>query len=106
MLKVTRDAIQSILATDPTIPTAERSLILTSLDHPAQSSAEATERIKRIIRRAEVARLLSCTTRTVDSLARAGTLRRIHFPGRKQGAGFNLADVEALLNGSDGKAAA
>jgi hypothetical protein len=103
MLKTTRDAIRSILATDPTIPTAERSQILTSLDHPATTTG-ATPR--RILRRAEVAKLLSCTTRTVDTLARSGTLRRIHFPGRKQGAGFNLADVEALLDGAGGKAAA
>ena len=53
----------------------------------------------KIIRRAEAARLLSVTPRTIDNLARTGALRRVRFPGRKLAAGFMASEVDALVSG-------
>ena len=51
----------------------------------------------RLLRRAEVARLLSRTTRSVDHLARDGILKRVSLPGRSRAAGFRESDVLQLI---------
>ena len=105
MLPATRQAwiqtTSAILATDGTITPEERARLLSILK--LSDTKTPTTPAKRILRRAAVAELLSCTTRTVDALALAGTLKRFKLPGRKQSAGFLESDVMALL---DGKAAA
>jgi excisionase family DNA binding protein len=47
----------------------------------------------------EAARMLNCTRRTVQGLAKRGTIRRAVFPGRVRGFGYTRASVEALVAG-------
>ena len=51
----------------------------------------------RVITAEKSGQLLGVTDRTVHTLANEGHLRRVKFPGRKQGAGFLESDVRALL---------
>ena len=53
----------------------------------------------RLIRRREVARLLSCHPRSVDNFADEGLLTRVKLPGRKNAQGFRLAEVQQLIEG-------
>jgi len=95
MLKQTVETVRGVLSMDPTVPAEDRARILATLKAPP-TPAEA---VKRLLRRAEVASLLSCHPRTVDNLAKAGILRRVRFPGRKLAAGFMAAEVDALVSG-------
>jgi len=63
------------------------------------SGQPAEVRADRILRRAECARRLGVTPRTIDNLARSGALYRIRLPGRSRGAGFRERDVDHLING-------
>jgi len=55
----------------------------------------------RILRRAECARRMAVTPRTIDNLARTGALKRIRLPGRTRGAGFRERDIENLINAGE-----
>lgn len=57
---------------------------------------------ERLLRRAEVARRLSCSLRLIDLLASRGTLTRVRLPGRQRGNGFLESQVAALLAGKGG----
>lgn len=48
---------------------------------------------------AEAARLLGVTTRTVQSLAAAGSIARAVLPGRVRGFGYVRSSVESLAKG-------
>ena len=52
-----------------------------------------------LIRRAEVARRMSCSIRMVDKLAAAGLLRKRKLPGRVRASGFLESDVSAFITG-------
>jgi hypothetical protein len=97
MLATTLDIIRSGLKSDPSITPADRTRFMAFLrngDTP-QSKPEAPppDNIKRLLRRAEVARRLSCSLRTVDKLP----LKKVKLPGRQRAAGFLEGDVNALL---------
>lgn len=51
----------------------------------------------RVLRRRAVAAMLGVSPRTVDALRRAGHLRAVRLPGRKNVAGFVEAEVSALV---------
>ena len=53
----------------------------------------------RVLRRAAVAERLGVSKRTVDALRRAGQLRAVRLPGRRNAAGFVDAEVLALMRG-------
>lgn len=65
----------------------------------AYTNQPAEVRPDRIVRRAECARRLGVTPRTIDNLARTGALKRVRLPGRTRGAGFKESDVAHLING-------
>jgi hypothetical protein len=52
----------------------------------------------RLLRRAEVARRLACSLRTVDKLP----IKKVKLPGRQRAAGFLEGDVNALIQGGGG----
>lgn len=68
------------------------------------TGAAAAPTPERLLRRAEVARRLSCSLRLVDLLAARGTLTRVRLPGRLRGHGFLESQVSALLAGGGGDA--
>jgi excisionase family DNA binding protein len=101
MLPTTVDAITAILRADPTVTPEDRAVIIASIRNHGRQAAQpkpAEQQETRLLRRAEVARRLGCSHRTVDNLARKGSLPRVLLPGRKRAIGFRLADFERLLN--------
>lgn len=82
-----------------TMPPAAQARLLSELAPAVQEEAD------RIIRAREAAKMLSCSTRTIGTLAKSGHLKRAFLPGRKQGAGFKLSDVKALIAGAGREAA-
>jgi predicted DNA-binding transcriptional regulator AlpA len=101
MLPTTMQAVRSILAADPSINPPERNRLLAVLRHgPEVKAAHPTApALPRIMRRREVAQRLSVSLRTVDKLAKVGTLRKRRFPGRVRASGFLESDIVNLLTG-------
>ncbi len=99
MLSTTRDAIRSILTADPSVPPDERAKIMAAIRNGGvkPDCSEKKPSAPRIMRRAEVARVLGRTTRSVDHLARDGVLKRVCLPGRSRGAGYRESDVLNLI---------
>ena len=99
MLATTIEIIRSGLKSDPSLTPAVRARLLALLRNgPEPPSHETTtERVARIIRRAEVAQRLSCSLRTVDGLAASGVLKKRKLPGRVRAPGFLESDLVALI---------
>jgi len=100
MLATTFKIVRSGLESDPSLTPADRTRIMalvrdgatprTKLESPPPDPSP------RLLRRAEVARRLSCSLRTVDNLP----IKKIKLPGRKRAAGFLECDVNRLLSQS------
>ena len=98
MLNTTLEIVRSGLKADPTLTPQERMRLLAALRAPAsQKPAPVISAELRLIRRAEVARRLSCCLRTVDKLAASGILVKRKLPGRVRASGFLASDVDILI---------
>lgn len=98
MLNTTIEIVRSGLKADPTITPQERTRLLATLRQPAAQKAVPEIFIEpRLVRRAEVARRLSCSLRTVDKLAASGVLAKRKLPGRLRASGFLASDVDTLI---------
>lgn len=101
MLPTTIEAANAILRADPTVAPAERVRLVALFRNPVTKTTAPTE--TRIMRRSEVAKVLSRSTRAVDLLAEQGHLRKVRLPGRTRAGGFLASDVYALIGaGGDG----
>jgi len=101
MLNTTFEILRSGLKADPTLSPQERARLLATLREPAaQKSEPITSTEPRLIRRAETARRLSCSLRTVDKLHTQGILQKRKWPGRQRSSGFLELDVAALIIGT------
>ncbi|HTV41716.1 MAG TPA: hypothetical protein VMF08_14130 [Candidatus Sulfotelmatobacter sp.] len=105
MLTTTLDIIRSGLKADPSLSPADRSRLLATIRHSHNAKTAETAGAPRLIRRAEVARRLSITIRSVDKLASSGVLLKRKFPGRVRASGFLESDVDALISGTPDGAA-
>ncbi len=109
MLATTLDVIKAGLKSDPTVTPRDRTKILATLrSGPGTATINLTEpheasqqRIQRIVRRAEAARMYGCSLRLVDRLAAQGVLKKVRLPGRKRGAGFLESDLLAVMAGKE-----
>ena len=103
MLPTTLQAVRSILAADPSVNPAERNRLVSLLRHgplaDLYTPPSVVPAVARMLRRREVAERLSVSLRTIDAMAKAGTLRKRTFPGRKRASGFLESDVVQLLTG-------
>ena len=98
MLNTTLEIVRSGLKADPTLTPQDRARLLAALRAPAaQKPAPVISSELRLIRRAEVARRLSCCLRTVDKLAASGILVKRKLPGRVRASGFLASDVDRLI---------
>ena len=101
MLSTTLEIVRSGLKADPTLTPQDRQRLLATLRAPAvQKIVPAISTEFRLIRRAEVARRLSCCLRTVDKLAASGILAKRKLPGRLRASGFLASDVDSLIASS------
>lgn len=98
MFPTTLTAIVSILKTDPTINPQDRANILTAIrNHGEKPKTQDVPQEIRILRRSEVAKRLSISTRGVDRLAKGGVLQRAILPGRSRACGFRSTDIDRLI---------
>ena len=101
MLPTTLKAIRSILETDPTVSPSDRIQFVALLRHgTAEMRVAAAAPVPvpvRLIRRAEAARLLSCSLRTIDLLTVRGVLSKRTFAGRSRASGFIESEVVAMI---------
>jgi hypothetical protein len=101
MLVTTIELLKAGLKADPTVTPAKRARLLAILrngDHESLKPDTAPVLRQRCIRRAEAARLLAVTLRTVDKLAATGILKKLKLPGRTRSCGFLESDVLALID--------
>ena len=109
ILATTLDVIKAGLKSDPTVSPRDRTKILANLrSGPGTATTNLTDppeasrqRIQRIVRRAEAARLYGCSLRLMDRLAAQGVLKKVRLPGRKRGAGFLETDLLAVMAGKE-----
>ena len=80
-----------------TLPTNTRAKLIREL--LAEIPDERRETTERIVRRAEVAKLLGRSLRGVDLLREQGHLKPVTMPGRERSGGFLLSGVMALIEG-------
>jgi ribosomal protein L17 len=93
MKETTIEILKSVLKTDPTITAEERSnLILLFKGAPLCKKSD-----DKLLKRKQVAEMLSSSTRLVDKLAVQGLLHKVTFRGRQRSAGYRRSEVEALL---------
>jgi hypothetical protein len=98
MLDTTLEIVRSGLKSDPTLTPQDRARLLATLRAPAVQKSETIMSAEpRLARRAEVARRLSCSLRTVDKLAASGVLTKRKLPGRVRASGFLASDVDRLI---------
>ena len=93
MKETTIEILKSVLKTDPTITAEERStFILMFKGAPLGKKSD-----DKLLKRKQVAEMLSSSTRLVDKLAVQGLLHKVTFRGRQRSAGYRRSEVEALL---------
>lgn len=98
MLNTTLEIVRSGLKADPTLTPQDRARLLATLrETEKQPIGPAISAAPRLIRRAEAARRLSCSLRTVDKLAASGVLAKRKLPGRVRASGFLASDVDRLI---------
>jgi len=99
MLATTLQILKSGLQADPTLSPGDRARLLAALRNDATPQLKPQppppDNTPRLLRRAEVARRLSCSLRSVDKLP----IKKFKLPGRQRAAGFIEADINALLAG-------
>jgi hypothetical protein len=101
MLNTTLEIVRSGLKADPTLTSQDRTRLIAALREPAaKPTAPEIKAESCLIRRAETARRLSCSLRTVDKLAASGVLAKRKLPGRMRASGFLASDVDSLIANS------
>jgi hypothetical protein len=100
MLPATIKLIRGVLDTDETITTKLRDAILDFARNGNGENKPEQPAGDRILRRGEVAKILSRSTRGVDLLCRQGALKKIKLPGRQRCAGFRLSVVNEFIEKS------
>ena len=98
MQLTTLDAIRAVLKTDATLTPVDRAFIIACVRKgckPVMAPAEPAE--IRLVRWKEAARKLSCSTKSVQRLAKEGFLHPVTLPGRMRSAGVRLGELEALI---------
>jgi hypothetical protein len=101
MLPTTIEVFKASLKADPTITPFDRARLLAVMraGGEPQTKAAPPDSVPRLMRRAEVARRLACSLRTVDKLAASGVIQKRKLPNRRRASGFLESDVIALISG-------
>jgi len=101
MLSTTLQAVRAVLTADPSVnlPFRNRLLSLMRQGPEVLKSAATVPAEVRIIRRAQVARRMDRSMRSVDLLAKEGILRKIKLPGRSRACGFLESEIEGVIAG-------
>ena len=98
-LQTTRDAVRSILKTDPTCSADDRQRVLDAMSGKAVAASGETVKAPppRIVRFQDAAKRLGCHVHLLHQLAHAGAIRKCKLPGRVRCHGILAEDLERLL---------
>ena len=99
-LQTTRDAIRSILKTDPTCNEDARQRVLDALSGkavPASGAVVTPPARPRIVPYVEAAKQLGCGVKLLHRLAQTGAIRKCRLPGRVRCRGVLEEDLTRLL---------
>ena len=97
MQEATMGLVEAVLRTDGTVGKSDRKRLVGLLrDKPTDGCQVPADRL---LRRAEVARLLGRSPKSVDRLATAGVIQKVTFPGYQRGAGYRASDIARLVAG-------
>jgi len=99
MNETTIEVIRTIINGDPSVNAADKARLLKLVRDGGADAATDPLLRDRLVRRAEVSRLLGRSASSVDRLVRSGILKKVVFPGRQRSAGFRLSDVTELVSG-------
>ena len=103
MLQTTVAIIKKVLEADPSVTPTERQRLVFEMRNQGKNKSALTEpkttSESRILRRAEVARRLSVTMRSIDNLHKARIIHGIRLPGRKRCWGFSSVEIDKLIEG-------
>jgi hypothetical protein len=93
MTETTIEIVKTVLKVDPTVSIEERKRFIQIL----QGAPLEKQSTDRLLKRGQVAEMLSSSARLVDKLSEEGLLHKVTYPGRKRCAGYRQSEVEALL---------
>ncbi len=98
-LQTTRDAVRSILKTDPTCNADDRQRVLDAMSGRAvpASGAAVPATPPRIVRYPEAAQQLGCGVKLLHRLAQNGAIRKCKLPGRVRCRGVLAEDLARML---------
>lgn len=98
-LQTTRDAVRSILKTDPTCNDADRQRVLDAMSGKAVPASGETVKAPppRIVRYAAAAEQLGCSVKLLHRLAHGGAIRKCKLPGRVRCRGVLAEDLARLM---------
>jgi len=96
MNPATLEIMKSVLKTDPSVTAEERERLLALL-RPGQKASSSDVRPERLLKRKQVADMLSSSPRLVDKLSSEGLLHKVKYPGRVRAAGYRLSEVQAII---------
>lgn len=99
MNETTIEVIRTIINGDPSVDAADKARLMKLVGDGGADAATDPLLRDRLVRRAEVARLLGRSASSVDRLVRSGILEKVVFKGRQRSAGFRLSDVTELVSG-------
>ncbi len=92
----TQIGIRALIEADRSIEKREQDRLLKLL---VERGREQEHEPDRIIRRAEAARRLAVTPRSVDYYGQRGILTRVALPGQSRANGYRESEIEALIHG-------
>jgi len=95
MNPATLEIMKSVLKTDPSVTVDERERLLALLRPGQKTSSDV--RPERLLKRKQVADMLSSSPRLVDKLSSEGLLHKVKYPGRVRAAGYRLSEVQAII---------
>ena len=96
MQTTTVGLIDAILRADGSMSQGDRQRVLATLND------RTSDGMDRLLKRAEAARLLGRSPRSVDRLVEQGVLQRVRFPACKRAAGYRASDIARLVAGGNG----
>ncbi len=88
-------AFQAAAALDATITADKIAAALDALENGPRTITDAKP-LDRVLREAEVAQILNCSTRTVRRLGKRGKIRAVRF-GDRIALGYSAASVDAAI---------
>ena len=97
MNHLTLEIIKAGLKTEPNLTPNDRARIL-ALVRNGDKSEQPTPGVPIVLRRAEVARRLSRSVRSVDMLCKAGILEKVQFTGRKRACGILESSLATAIS--------